>query len=295
MKKCIVTGAAGFTGANLVERLLAAGYFVYCVVREGSEHNKRLENLANVQLVYADMSEYKHLPDKIQELCDLFFHLAWQGGRYDFAVQYGNIGYTLEALEAAKRIGCRRFICTGSQAEYGPRQDMITEKDCCHPVDAYGAAKLAACVLTRQRAAELGMEWIWGRIFSLYGKYEPAGRMLPDLIASLKAGKDFYMQSDGQQNWDYLNVMDGAEALISLGERGENGEVYNIASGIYKPIRLFVEDVKRAMVNNAEVIYKAKEKALFSLQVDISKISTETGWQPGRKDFLQDLYTVFDL
>ena len=111
MKKCIVTGAAGFTGANLVERLLAAGYFVYCVVREGSEHNKRLKNLANVQLVYADMSEYKHLPDKIQELCDLFFHLAWQGGRYDFAVQYGNIGYTLEALEAAKRIGCRRFIC----------------------------------------------------------------------------------------------------------------------------------------------------------------------------------------
>ena len=295
MKKCIVTGAAGFTGANLVERLLAAGYFVYCVVREGSEHNKRLENLANVQLVYADMSEYKQLSDKIQEPCDLFFHLAWQGGRYDFAAQYGNIGYTLEALEAAKKIGCRRFICTGSQAEYGPRQDMIAEEDLCHPVDAYGAAKLAACVLSRQRAAELGMEWIWGRIFSLYGKYEPAGRMLPDLIASLKAGKDFYMQSDGQQNWDYLNVMDGAEALISLGERGENGEVYNIASGIYKPIRLFVEDVKRAMVNNAEVIYKAKEKALFSLQVDISKISTETGWQPGRKDFLQDLYTAFDL
>ena len=52
MKKCIVTGAAGFTGCNLVERLLAAGYFVYCVVRENSAHNKRLENLANVHVRY---------------------------------------------------------------------------------------------------------------------------------------------------------------------------------------------------------------------------------------------------
>lgn len=219
MKKCIVTGAAGFTGCNLVERLLAAGYFVYCVVRENSAHNKRLENLANVQLVYADLAEYKNLHQQIQEPCEIFFHLAWQGGRYDFAAQYQNVEDTLGALEAAKEIGCKRFVCTGSQAEYGPHQDLITEETCPHPIDAYGSAKLAACILTRQRAMDLGIEWIWGRIFSLYGKYEPVGRMLGDLITSLRCGKDFYMKSDGQQNWDYLNVIDGAEALIMLGEK----------------------------------------------------------------------------
>lgn len=162
MKKCIVTGAAGFTGCNLVERLLAAGYFVYCVVRENSAHNKRLENLANVQLVYADLAEYKNLHQQIQEPCEIFFHLAWQGGRYDFAAQYQNVEDTLGALEAAKEIGCKRFVCTGSQAEYGPHQDLITEETCPHPIDAYGSAKLAACILTRQRAMDLGIEWIWG-------------------------------------------------------------------------------------------------------------------------------------
>ena len=55
--------------------------------------------------------------------CDVFFHLAWQGGRYDFAAQYGNIADTIGALEAAARLGCHRFICTGSQAEYG-RQSL---------------------------------------------------------------------------------------------------------------------------------------------------------------------------
>lgn len=280
MKKCIVTGAAGFTGCNLVEGLLAAGYFVYCVVRAHSQHNKRLEGLDNVQLVYADMSEYKCLHEQIAEPCDIFFHLAWQGGRYDFSAQYQNIEDTLWALEAAKQIGCRRFVCTGSQAEYGPRTDIITEETCPHPIDAYGSAKLAACILTRQRAMDIGMEWLWGRIFSLYGRYEPAGRMLPELVASLKAGKDFYMQSDGEQNWDYLNIADGAQALIALGERGKNGEIYNIANGKYKPLKEFITEIQKQIGSKAQVHYALDKKALFSLQTDVSKIIKDTGWKP---------------
>lgn len=280
MKKCIVTGAAGFTGYNLVEGLLAAGYFVYCVVRAHSQHNKRLEGLDNVKLVYADMSEYKCLHEQIAEPCDIFFHLAWQGDRYDFPAQYQNIEDTLWALESAHQIGCRRFVCTGSQAEYGPQTDLITEETCPNPIDAYGSAKLAACILTRQWAMDIGMEWVWGRIFSLYGRYEPAGRMLPELVASLKAGKDFYMQSDGEQNWDYLNIADGVQALIALGERGKNGEIYNIANGKYKPLREFVAEIQKQIGTKAQVHYALDEKALFSLQADVSKIIKDTGWKP---------------
>ena len=278
MKKCIVTGAAGFTGCNLVEGLVAAGYFVYCVVRPHSQHNKRLESLANVKLVYADMADYEYLHEQIAEPCDIFFHLAWQGGRYDFPVQYQNVEDTLWVLEAANQIGCRRFVCTGSQAEYGPQADIITEETCPHPIDAYGSAKLAACILTRQRAMDIGMEWVWGRIFSLYGRYEPAGRMLPELVASLKAGKDFYMQSDGEQNWDYLNVIDGAQALIALAEKGKNGEIYNVASGAYKPLKEFIAEIQKQIGTKAQVYYALDKKASFSLQADVSKITRDTGW-----------------
>lgn len=278
MKKCIVTGAAGFTGCNLVEGLVAAGYFVYCVVRPNSQHNKRLKKLANVKLVYADMADYEYLHEQIVEPCDIFFHLAWQGGRYDFPAQYQNIEDTLWVLEAANQIGCRRFVCTGSQAEYGPQADIITEETCPHPIDAYGSAKLAASILTRQRAMDIGMEWVWGRIFSLYGRYEPAGRMLPELVASLKAGKDFYMQSDGEHNWDYLNVIDGAQALIALAEKGKNGEIYNIASGVYKPLKDFVAEVQTQVSTKAQVHYALDKKSLFSLQVDVRKIIKDTGW-----------------
>lgn len=280
MKKCIVTGAAGFTGCNLVERLLAAGYFVYCVVRENSAHNKRLENLANVQLVYADLAEYKNLYQQIQDTCDAFFHLAWQGERYDFASQYQNIEYALGALEAAARLGCKRFICTGSQAEYGPQKGLITEENCPHPADAYGAAKLAACLLTRQRAADFGIEWIWGRIFSLYGKYEDETRMLPALVKSLRENKDFQMATDGRQNWDYLYVSDGAEALIALLEKGNTGEIYNIAHGNYRMMREFVGLVEKFVGNTACVVYDETNISLYSLQPSSEKLKRDTGWLP---------------
>lgn len=280
MKKCIVTGAAGFTGCNLVERLLAAGYFVYCVVRENSAHNKRLENLANVQLVYADLAEYKNLYQQIKEPCEVVFHLAWQGGRYDFAAQYQNVEDTLGVLEAAKKIGCKRFVCTGSQAEYGPQKGVITEETCPHPIDAYGSAKLAACILTRQRAMDLGIEWIWGRIFSLYGKYEAETRMLPALVKSLRENKDFQMATDGRQNWDYLYVSDGAEALIALLEKGKTGEIYNIAHGNYRMMREFVGLVEKFVGNTACVVYDETNISLYSLQPSSEKLKRDTGWLP---------------
>lgn len=280
MKKCIVTGAAGFTGCNLVERLLDAGYFVYCVVRENSAHNKRLENLANVQLVYADLAEYKNLYQQIQEPCEVVFHLAWQGGRYDFAAQYQNVEDTLGVLEAAKKIGCKRFVCTGSQAEYGPQKGLITEETCPHPIDAYGSAKLAACILTRQRAMDLGIEWIWGRIFSLYGKYEAETRMLPALVKSLRENKDFQMATDGRQNWDYLYVSDGAEALIALLEKGKTGEIYNIAHGNYRMMREFVGLVEKFVGNTACVVYDETNISLYSLQPSSEKLKRDTGWLP---------------
>lgn len=280
MKKCVVTGAAGFTGYSLVEKLIDHGYFVYAVVRPQSEHNVRLAGMRNVQLVYADISEYGQLDEKIKDTCDAFFHLAWQGGRYDFASQYRNIEYALGALEAAARLGCKRFICTGSQAEYGPQRGLITEENCPHPADAYGAAKLAACVLTRQRALDLDVDWIWGRIFSLYGKYEAEMRMLPALVKSLRENKDFQMATDGRQNWDYLYVSDGAEALIDLLEKGKNGEIYNIANGSYMPMREFVELVKNFLGSKAGVIYDEMSTSLYSLQPSVDKIKRDTGWLP---------------
>lgn len=279
MKNYIVTGAAGFLGCNLTERLMQEeDAHIYAVVRPNSPHNVRLTPSERLTIVPADLSEYAHLDEMIEEACDVFFHLAWQGGRYDFAAQYGNIADTLGALEAAGRLGCRHFICTGSQAEYGRQTALITEETCPHPVDAYGVAKLAACALSRQRAADLGIEWIWGRVFSLYGKYEQDGRMLPALVKSLRSEQPFALSSSGAQNWDYLYAADAADALLALAKRGRAGEIYNIAHGGYRPLRDYIEEARAVIAPQCDVTYGAADADVVSLQPSVEKIRRDTGW-----------------
>ena len=295
MKYYIITGAAGFLGCNLVERLMQEeDAHIYAVVRPNSPHNARLAPSERLTIVPADLSEYAHFDEMIEEACDVFFHLAWQGGRYDFAAQYGNIADTLGALEAAARLGCKRFICTGSQAEYGRQPALITEETCPHPADAYGAAKLAACALSRQRAADLGVAWIWGRVFSLYGRYEQEGRMLPALVAALRAGRPFALSSSGAQNWDYLYAADGAAAVLALAKRGRAGEIYNIAHGGYRPLRVYIEEARAVIAPQCDVAYGTADADVFSLQPSVEKICRDTGWRPVT-DFVDGLRCGYGL
>lgn len=288
----MVTGAAGFAGANLVELLLEKGYFVYAVVRPDSAHNVRLQESESLKIVPLDMINYSQLDEGIPESCDYVFHLAWQGGRYDFAEQYRNIAITLNLLKAAKRLGCQRFIVTGSQAEYGPCQDVMTEENLPRPIDAYGSAKLAACVLSRQLAADLHIDWLWGRIFSLYGKYEPLSRMLPALVTALKEGKDFSLNTDGRQYWDFLAASDGARALLAMAERGRNGEIYNIANGNYRQLRAFTETVRQYIAPAAKIDYAKGNsgQTVYSLRPQVDKLVIDTGWQP-RLSFIDGIDT----
>ena len=295
MKNYIVTGAAGFLGCNHKERLMQEeDAHIYAVVRPSSPHNARLAPSERLIIVPADLSDYARLDELIGTSCDVFFHLAWQGGRYDFAAQYGNIADTIGALEAAARLGCHRFICTGSQAEYGRQTALITEETCPHPVCAYGAAKLAACALSRVRAAELGIEWLWGRVFSLYGKYEQEGRMLPALVKTLRSEQPFALSSSGAQNWDYLYAADAADALLALAERGRTGEIYNIAHGGYRPLREFIEAARAVIAPQCDVAYGAADADVFSLQPSVEKIRRDTEWQPVT-DFVDGLQCGYGL
>ena len=291
MKRAVVTGAAGFAGCNLVEALLGNGYYVYAVVRPNSSHNSRLCNLDNLKIIECEMQDYDNLHNLIEEPCDTFYHLAWQAG--DFEAQKQCIEYSLEALDAAARVGCRRFVCTGSQAEYGPQKKLITEETYPHPITAYGAAKLATCVLTKQKAYELGLEWTWGRIFSLYGKYEPRGRMLPDLVNSLREGRDFKL-SAATQYWDYLYSSDGADALIAIGEKGHSGEIYNVANGDFHPLKFFIEEIREIITSRGNIFYGEELENATSLQVSVEKIKKDTGWSP-RVDFRDGIKEIITL
>lgn len=279
-KQAIVTGAAGFLGANLVQILSAHSYIVYAIVRPGSSHNMRLSGIKNVYVTELDIDKISQLPNIIKPSnnpIDIFYHLAWHGNRYDPIEQYINIDEALRTIEVASKMKCRRWIATGSQAEYGSRKELLTEDLIPDPFCAYGTAKVAACYTTKYYAGNLGVDWIWARIHSLYGKYEPSGRMLPDLVKNLKSGKDVDLSSCTQY-WNYLDARDASEALIALGERGHSGEIYNIAAEESRPLKDYVEIIHAMYGQRLTISYGNPPSPFVSLRPSIDKLKHDTGW-----------------
>ena len=277
MENVIVTGASGFLGYHLVLALQKLNVFVYAIVRPNSKTKNRLVHFKNIEIIEMDMNHIMDLDKMSLKNCDCFYHLAWDGGRNDFFAQKKNIDCTLAALEVAKKKHCKTFICTGSQAEYGLYDAVITEDTLPHPNTAYGSAKLSACYLTKIRAEQIGIEWIWARVFSLYGKYDGENCLIPYLIRSLKNG-DSPKLTDCRQNWDYLYALDAAEALLCLSERGQTGEIYNVASGDVYPLRFFVEKISKKLTMR-EMVFGAENRMIVSLNPSIKKLQKHTGWQ----------------
>ncbi len=305
-----MTGGAGFAGFSLTEYLLSRGYRVVCPMRPGSPHNSRLEELkkqneikggqGELFLLSLDMQEILGLSEylKLQDIDisgSLFFHLSWRGERDNKEEQYGNIPAALDAVKAASAIGASKIILTGSQAEYGAGAggtentdgsfDPVTEDCLPKPVNSYGAAKAAAMILTRDLARHLSIGWNWIRIFSLYGKYEHSHTLLSYLRESLK-NKEIPSLSSCTQTWDYLEAEDAAAGITAVGERGKDGEIYNLANGAYRPLKEFVEIIRQETDPGAEINFAPADPdhPALSLRPSVEKIKLHTGWKP-LKDF----------
>ena len=290
MKTAVVSGAFGFAGANLVEHLLDNNYVVYAIGRAGSSHNDRFKENDRLKIRFVDMDDYDKIASLLEpeDVCGkeiIFFHLSWGGQRDDFDAQLKNIDGALKFMDSAiSLVGKAKSICfvgIGSQAEYGEKSDEaeLYEQALPEPFSAYGSAKAAAFYLLENKAKLSEIHFVWGRIFSLIGKYEPEGRMLPDLVRKLRNGEEVYLSSC-RQYWDYMDAFDAARAIRLLGEKGRNGEAYNIASGIYKPLKEFVKEAALYLKADEKLLHFGDDpKPYVSFKPSVKKLVDDTGFE----------------
>ncbi len=210
------------------------------------------------------------------EGADVFFHLAWEGARDDFAAQYKNIDMTLRCLRATAHLGCKRFVCTGSQAEYGCTREFITEETPLKPTTAYGACKCAAFYLVADLARKLGLEYTWARVFSVYGPNDNPNTLIMTLMRDCVLNGNARLLTNGEQVWNYLYESDAARALRLLGSSPIPNEVYNVAGRTCAPLSAFVETLKEAMHTNASIRY-GEETGPVNLNVSVEKLTAAIG------------------
>lgn len=277
----VITGASGFIGIELCKYLLANGDTVYAVCRKESGGIANLPHHENMHLVWADLDHISRIPDTVDH-ADVFIHLAWQGtisgGRFNADIQRSNIDNALIAMSVANRLGCRVFVESGSQAEYGTVTDRIHETSPCNPFSDYGKAKLEVWNKGKVKCEEMGMSYIHLRIFSLFGENDHPYTLVMSLIDKLLRNEPSIDLSSCEQSWNYVYSADACRIIQGLSEYAYScgrsiHEVYNVASDDTRKLKEFVERIKVLTGSESFLNYGAVTPAnLVTLNPDISKV-----------------------
>ena len=273
-------------GVALIEECLRHDIEIYAVVRSSSGKAGRLPLSEKIHLTDCSLEDLSDLPGRIPGGCDTFYHIAWgntgEARNKSTELQSRNIFYTLQAVRAAAELGCRRFIGAGSQAEYGPMDvEKISPDSPVNPSTPYGASKLAAGHLAGMLCRELGMECIWPRIFSVYGKYEKETTMVASGLRKMLAGEPTEF-TPAMQRWDYLYSRDAGRAFYLIGEKGKGGSVYCVGSGLARPLKEYIEEMA-ALTGAGKPGIGAKPYppgAVMNLCADIGTLTGDTGFIP---------------
>lgn len=288
--RVVVTGATSFIGAVTVRHLLAAGHEVCAVVRPGSRNLPHLwenvpeERREDIQVIPLDMGEIASIAEHVPQ-ADAWIHIGWDGAGSDNRtkrdVQQLNVEHSAAAVEVAAALGCRRFIFTGSQAEYGICHSTITEETALNPVSEYGKAKVDFANRAKTLCNLRKMEYIHTRIFSVYGPGDHPWSLVQSCLRTWKQGGAMKL-GECTQKWNFLYIEDAADALVHLLTEGRPG-FYNVGGSETKVLREFIQEMYELCGSRGSFTYGERPQNAegpADLMPDIGKICAETGWRP---------------
>ncbi len=242
--RCLVTGAAGFVGSHLSERLLSLGHEVVGVDRFSDYYPRsykesnlsKLRGNPNFRLIEQDLAtcDVAALLDGVE----IVWHQAAQAGvRASWGKTFesyltDNVLSTQRLLEAARGLGTvRKFVYASSSSVYGDTNELpMRETSATHPHSPYGVTKLAAEHLCELYRRNFGLPTASLRYFTVYGPRQRPDMAFHKFIEATLDGKSIPVFGDGQQTRDFTFIADIVEANVNAG-LGEAQGVFNVGGG----------------------------------------------------------------
>ena len=244
----LVTGAAGFIGSHLVDRLLADGWTVIGVdsfedyyPRAHKERNlrdaKTSERFTLIEENVLTVTDAGGPVHGALAQADVVFHLAAQAGvRASWGDNFSiytdnNILGTQMLLEACKSAAVRRFVYASSSSVYGDTADLPSHEDArCAPFSPYAVSKLAGehlCYLYRRN---FGIPSVSLRFFTVYGPRQRPDMAFHRFIRAIMEGRVIPVYGDGTQTRDFTYVSDIVEGVLAAAGVATEG-TYNLGGG----------------------------------------------------------------
>lgn len=250
IRKALVTGGAGFVGAQLAAELLSAGWAVTVIDDlSNSDGGNVPEGAVFLRGDLADPGTYSHIEN---ERFDVIYHIAAQASnalsfRDPLLDLAANQVATLRLLEFARSAGIRRFVFTSSMSAYGNAQTFPTpETEPLRPLSPYAAHKSASEDYLRMYAAEEGLEPTVFRLYTTYG----GGQNLDNLdqgllsiyLAYLVRNEPIVVKGSLDRTRDIVHVSDVVRALVVAADSPQTiGKTYNLCSGTTRSIRQLID------------------------------------------------------
>lgn len=296
-KKVLVTGADGFIGSHLVERLVREG----CSVRAFTFYNS-FNSWGWLDCVSQEMSgSFEVFPGDVRDPngvrtamrgIDIVFHLAALIGipfSYHSPDSYvdTNIKGTLNVLQAARELATEKVVHTSTSEVYGTARYVPIDEG--HPLQGqspYSASKIGAdqMALSFHRSFDAPVSVI--RPFNTYGPRQSARAVIPTVVTQIVAGKKRIHLGSLSPTRDFSYIDDTVSGFLAVAKAGGTmGEVVNIGSGYEISIGSLVELIAEIMGRNVEVHSEEKrlrpEKSeVERLLADNSKALSLTDWKP---------------
>ena len=296
-KKIFVTGADGFIGSHLVEKLVLDGYEVKALAHYNSFNtygwldylDKRVNK--NFEKVLGDIRDQVHLIELIRN-SDVVFHLASLIGiPYSYLAPQSyidtNVSGTLNVLQASRVNDVNKIIHTSTSEVYGTAQFVpITEK---HPLNGqspYSASKIAADQIAYSYFSSFDLPVSICRPFNTYGPRQSMRAVIPTIIIQLLNGNNKIKLGNLNSTRDFNFIKDTVDGFIAVMlSKESNGEVFNIGSNFEIDIKSTFEIISSIINPNAQIMHDPQRiRPIMSeverLFADNTKAIQNLNWNP---------------
>lgn len=279
-KKVLVVGGTGFIGFHLIKKCLRRNMSVTSISRTKPS---KLLRLNKVFYKTCNLSNLQNLKKIIRNDFDFVVNL---GGNIDhinkdktFRSHYLGVKNLYKAIQLRN---IKKFIQIGSSSEYGKFYGAVKEIDSCKPKMVYGRSKLKASKFLLDKFYKNKFPVTILRFFQVYGPYQKANRLIPDVICSSLKNKSFHC-SEGSQLRDFLYVDDAVSSIMkNLNFKKESvGKIFNIGYG--KPIKVkkLILLIKKMVKKGNPIFGKLKLRIDESKKIypDLKKAKKILSWK----------------
>jgi UDP-glucose 4-epimerase len=285
----LVTGAAGFLGSALANRLAREGHQVRGLDDLSAGDPARLE--PNVLFTRGDVINRPKLWTLLQDV-DCVYHLAARVSVPESVIyprEYNtvNVGGTVSVMEAMRDVGVKRVVLISSGAVYGDQDvEPFTEQTPPEPASPYAVSKLSAEFYVRTIGALWGIETVVLRVFNAYGPGQPLPAahppVIPHFLRQTARGGTLVIHGKGLQSRDFVYITDIVEAMVAAATASTIDRlVMNIGSGTKTSIRTLAQYVIEAVGEGAEWMYlDEQDPGPSQMRADISLAREKLGYQP---------------